>query len=70
MLLEDKYGKSNKITIQWLGQIGFWIEMHGGKIIMDPYLSKCLTKKICRRAFSHLLMLPNPIEVEDLISRS
>jgi len=31
----------------WLGQSGFLLQWNGKRVLMDPYLSDSLTKKIC-----------------------
>jgi L-ascorbate metabolism protein UlaG (beta-lactamase superfamily) len=54
------------LTLHWLGQAGFLIDVAGLRIVIDPYLSDILAKKYAVSAFSHERMTPPPVEPDEL----
>lgn len=53
-------------AIFWLGQAGFWIDLDGVRILIDPYLSDSLAKKYEGKLFPHIRMMPPPFTVATL----
>lgn len=58
--------KEGDVTICWLGQAGFWIDILGTKVLIDPYLSDSLTKKYSGKLFPHKRMMSAPLTVDTL----
>lgn len=50
----------------WLGQAGFWIDLGGTRILIDPYLSDSLAEKYVGTRFPHTRMMDIPIRPKDL----
>lgn len=50
----------------WLGQAGFWIDLAGTRILIDPYLSDSLAEKYAGTLFPHERLIPPPIHPIDL----
>lgn len=57
-----------RARIQWLGQAGFLIDTLSARIIIDPYLSNSLGVKYRGARFSHVRMMPVPIDPHDIHS--
>ena len=53
-------------TAYWLGQAGFWIDLGGTRILIDPYLSDSLAEKYAGTKFPHTRMMDIPIHPKDL----
>lgn len=50
----------------WLGQAGFWIDLGGQRLLIDPYLSDSLARKYAGTIFPHIRMMPPPVTPEQL----
>jgi L-ascorbate metabolism protein UlaG (beta-lactamase superfamily) len=55
-----------RITLYWLGQAGFIIDLPGQRIVIDPYLSNSLATKYRDTAYSHERMMAPPITMDEL----
>lgn len=55
-------------TAYWLGQAGFWIDLGGTRILIDPYLSDSLAEKYAGTKFPHTRMMAIPVHPRDLPS--
>jgi L-ascorbate metabolism protein UlaG (beta-lactamase superfamily) len=58
--------KRDGITLYWLGQAGFIIDLPQHRIIIDPYLSNSLAIKYRYAAYSHERMMPPPVTADEL----
>lgn len=54
------------ITLYWLGQAGFIIDLPQYRIVIDPYLSNTLADKYSNTAYSHERMMAPPVTAEEL----
>lgn len=54
------------VSLYWLGQAGFVIDLDGKRIVIDPYLSDSLTLKYRDSPHSHVRMAPAPVTADDL----
>jgi L-ascorbate metabolism protein UlaG (beta-lactamase superfamily) len=54
------------ITLYWLGQAGFIIDLPQQRIVIDPYLSNSLAIKYRDTAYSHERMMAPPVTVDEL----
>lgn len=59
-------GNKGDVSLCWLGQAGFWIDILGTRVLIDPYLSDSLAKKYAGKRFAHKRMMPAPSTVESL----
>jgi len=50
----------------WLGQAGFWLDMGGTRLLIDPYLSNSLAEKYAGTRFPHIRMMAVPVAPQDL----
>ena len=50
----------------WLGQAGFWIDLAGTRLLIDPYLSDSLARKYAGTVFPHERLMPIPVDPGDL----
>jgi len=50
----------------WLGQAGFWIDIEGHRILIDPYLSDSLAQKYADTKYPHERMMEIPVQSHDL----
>lgn len=50
------------VRLYWLGQAGFVVEGGGRRVVIDPYLSDSLAAKYRGQRFSHVRMMPPPVE--------
>jgi L-ascorbate metabolism protein UlaG (beta-lactamase superfamily) len=53
-------------SLYWLGQAGFAIAAPELQILVDPYLSDFLARKYAGSQYSHVRMMPPPIQPEKL----
>ncbi len=67
-LLSQRLGgpPRSELTLYWLGQAGFAIEVKGRRILIDPYLSNSLARKYEGARFSHERMAPPPVAPEEI----
>ncbi|OJF97673.1 hypothetical protein AX760_16445 [Pararhizobium antarcticum] len=54
------------VSLFWLGQAGFIIDVKGRRIVVDPYLSDSLAFKYRDSSHSHARMACAPVTVEEL----
>ena len=54
------------LTIYWLGQAGFVIDIFGTRIVIDPYLSDSLAEKYRGTPRPHVRMTPPPVAPSDI----
>lgn len=54
------------MTLYWLGQAGFVIDLPQYRVAIDPYLSDSLAMKYRGTAFPHQRMMPAPVTPEEL----
>jgi len=58
--------KANQVALRWLGQAGFQILYKDFNLMIDPYLSDFLAEKYDGKEFSHVRMMPCPINTKEV----
>lgn len=53
---------NGSVWIRWLGQAGFYMGYKNNFLMIDPYLSDSLAQKYKGKEFSHLRMMPIPVQ--------
>lgn len=54
------------LTLYWLGQAGFVVDISGTRIVIDPYLSDSLAEKYGGTPRLHVRMMPPPVAPPDI----
>jgi L-ascorbate metabolism protein UlaG (beta-lactamase superfamily) len=54
------------LSLFWLGQAGFILDIAGVRVIIDPYLSDSLADKYKETARPHVRMMPPPIRPDEV----
>ena len=57
---------ADDLTLYWLGQAGFVIDISSIRIVIDPYLSDSLAEKYRGTARPHIRMMPPPVAPFDI----
>lgn len=60
-------GGGAPVSAWWLGQAGFLLEAAGVRVLLDAYLSDTLAEKYRGKRFSHVRMMPPPLDPEALL---
>ncbi|WP_296705841.1 MBL fold metallo-hydrolase [Algoriphagus sp.] len=73
--IKESAKKSEGLRIWWLGQSGFLVQWNGFHLLLDPYLSDCLTKKYANTEKQHvrmseLVISPEKLNFIDLVTSS
>lgn len=58
--------RSAGLSLYWLGQAGFVLDIGPLRLVIDPYLSDTLGLKYAGTPFPHERMMPAPVDVEGL----
>ena len=53
---------AGSVGLAWLGQAGFAMRHEGCRLLIDPYLSDSLAEKYRGTEFSHVRLMPAPVE--------
>ena len=53
-------------ALYWLGQAGFWLDLFGSRVLIDPYLSNSLGEKYENTEFPHIRMVEVPVTPQEL----
>jgi len=54
------------VGLAWLGQAGFAVRAGDRRLLIDPYLSDHLARKYAGKEFSHIRLMPPPVDASAL----